>query len=76
MLGKTRPLRRGSMPPKPGYKQPGRHGRVGFLLWLDRDLRTELKIAAIRNDKTVQAVLEEAARAYVESAKGKQDRPE
>ena len=55
------------MPPKDpkNYKQPSRKGRVGVLLWLDRELRIALKIAAIETETSIQSVLEECAKAYV-----------
>ncbi len=67
MVHQNRLRLRKIMPPKDpkNYKPPSRVGRVGVLLWLDRDLRTELKVAAIRNQTTIQGVLEAAARDYV-----------
>lgn len=49
------------MPPKPGYKQPGREGKVSLLLWLDEEVRTALKLTAIERGTSVQAAFEEWA---------------
>lgn len=42
------------MGPKPGYKQPGRAGKVSILIHLDEDVRTAFKVAAIENGTTMQ----------------------
>jgi len=42
------------MPPKPGYKQPGREGKVSILIHLDEDLRTAFKLTAIERGETMQ----------------------
>lgn len=49
---------------KPGYRQPSREGRVSVLVWMDEDVRTALKIAALERGATVQDVMEEAAKTY------------
>jgi len=42
-----------SMPPKKGYKQPGREGKVQILVHLDEDLRTAFKLTAIERGETM-----------------------
>jgi hypothetical protein len=49
---------------KPGYKQPSREGRVSILVWMDEEVRTALKIAALEKGVTVQDVMETAAKNY------------
>jgi hypothetical protein len=47
------------MPPKPGYKQPGREGKVSMLIWVDPDIRSDFKIATIENGTNMQDAIEQ-----------------
>ncbi len=63
-----------AMPPKPGYKQPGRDGKVSILIHLDDDVRTAFKVAAIENGTTMQAVLADFIETYSATALKRQKR--
>ena len=52
------------MPPKRGYRQPGREGKVSMLTWLEGDLRRDFKIACIERDTTMNEAVEAFVREY------------
>ena len=45
------------MPPKPGYKQPGREGQAPIIVHVAKEIREDFKIATIENGTTMQAAL-------------------
>lgn len=49
-----------AMGPKPGYRQPGREGKVSILVHLDEDLRTAFKVACIERGVTMNEAIVEA----------------
>lgn len=47
------PICEDAMPPKKGYKQPGRDGMVQILVHLDEDLRKAFKLTAIERGESM-----------------------
>lgn len=48
------------MPPKPSYVAPSREGKVPMTIYVAPTTRQALKIAAIANEMTVDAMMQEA----------------
>lgn len=59
------------MPPKPGYVAPSREGKVPMTIYVEPETRQALKIAAITNETTVDAMMQEAIAATLKKYQAK-----
>ena len=48
------------MPPKSSYVAPSREGKVPLTIYVEPETRQALKIAAVMNETTVDAMMQEA----------------
>lgn len=59
------------MPPKPGYVAPSREGKVPLTIYVEPETRQALKIAAVVNQTTVDAMMQEAITATLKKYQAK-----
>lgn len=59
------------MSPKTGYVAPSREGKVPLTIYVERETRQALKIAAINHETTVDAMMQDAVAATLKKYHGK-----
>lgn len=59
------------MPPKPGYVAPARKGKVPLTIYVEPQTRHALKIAAVTNETTIDAMMQEAIAATLKKYQAK-----